>query len=187
MSSLFYPSSQLITLEHLVHSWLFSASIVQLFTTEWRKKAGVSRESADSIGLIYCTTISVSGAPYHRSYRCSAPYHLGIHYLSHLQCKDCLICVCLESVCQFPFLPDTQSLDEISQVHAPAPQGNSRRYGYYANYSDRAKSGQYKGRAEGATDTDGCFRAKPNNTACSPPFFSGNSLHPRPVPLQIKI
>lgn len=49
--------------EASVYPWLFIGSIVRLLnpSTEWRKKAGPSRESRDSIGLIYCTTISASG------------------------------------------------------------------------------------------------------------------------------
>lgn len=37
----------------------------------------------------------------------------------------------------------THCLDEISLIHTPAPQGNSGRYGYSANYCDRGRGGQY--------------------------------------------
>ena len=57
----------------------------------------------------------------------------------------------------------TLPLDQIPQVHAPAPQGNSRCYGNYGNYSDRAGGGQ----SRLDTNPDGGYRAQPNTANSS--------------------
>jgi hypothetical protein len=46
---------------------------------------------------------------------------------------------------------------QISRIHAPASQGNSRRYGNQANYSDRSRGGQSGQNRRIHTLADGSF------------------------------
>lgn len=114
--------------------------------TEWRKKAGPSRGSRHSFNrpdILHHHDIGV-WVLYHRSYRGTVPYQLQLWALTTAiicNAKTVLSAPACSQAVGPPFCL-TPCLDEISEVHAPAPQGNSRRYGYYANYSDGAKGGQ---------------------------------------------
>lgn len=151
-------------------------------------KASVSRESTDSIGLIYCTTISTSGALYHRSYHCSVPYQLQLWALTTsviCNAKTALsVAACSKSVGS-PFCLTLSLWMKSPRSTRLHPRGTSVIM-VTMPITVTEREAVSRGRAGGAIDTDGCFRAQ-HSTACSPPFFSGNSLHPRPVPLQTEI
>lgn len=81
---------------------------------------------------------------YHFSYLCNVPYQLQLWaFTSSVICNAKI--ALSPPACSQPAGSSyclSLCLDEISQIHVPIPLGNSRHYGYYANYSDRAKGGQ---------------------------------------------
>lgn len=63
-----------------------------------------------------------------------------MHSLNRLQ-REPYLHLPVVSLMVFNFC-HTLCLDEISLIHTPAPQGNSRRYGYSANYCGTGRGGR---------------------------------------------
>lgn len=144
--SVFNLSSQLIT---SVFPWLFIGCIVQLLNLLQNKGQtqclrGQQRFNRSEILHHHYRRLGWSLGSL-SSYHCNVPYQLQFWaFTTSIICnaKSALSAPACSQPVGSPFCLTLSVWDEIPQVHAPAPQGNSHRYGYNANYSDRVRGGQ---------------------------------------------
>lgn len=156
------------------------------------RKASLSRESRDSIGLIYYTSISVTGLEcgFFIISHITAPLHTCFSFgYSHppsfaMQRQPYL---CQPVVSQSAPL---SAWNSVSGRDHPGPRactpGEPWSLWLLCQLQWQSERRSVEAGQEADTNTDGCFMAQPS-TACSPPSFTGKSPHPCPItPLQSK-
>lgn len=155
------------------------------------KKKPVSREIRNSIALIYCTAISVSGL--------ASRFFIIVHITSLFHTSswafiNSIICNAKSAISTPAYIRPLALLfawRSVSGWQLPGPRaytpGEQPSLWLLCQLHWQSERRSVVAGHEGSTDTDGRFRAW-SSTACAPPSsFLGKSPQPHPVPHQFQI